>query len=126
MPGDREHFTEFESGFGNAAPLEHPRRRSGETPIGDVPFLILHIEINPDVWIGPLHSARRKVSRALWCRTPRCTHGERTPRSERARPAEQSAGISRAKSFLYPLRRDYSRRQMRAQRVIGKVRSPES
>src|SRR5206468_8939092 len=56
MARNRQDVTKLEAVFRDAPALQHARRRRGETPIRDVPFIVLHIQVKPYVRIGPLHS----------------------------------------------------------------------
>src|SRR5580658_1671077 len=54
MPGDGEHLAEFQTGLRDPTPSEHPRWRCGKAPIGDFAVLVLNVQIEPDMRIGPL------------------------------------------------------------------------
>src|SRR5262249_19978526 len=45
---------DLESAFGNASSQQHSRRRSRESPRGDLSALVFHVDVKPDVWIFPL------------------------------------------------------------------------
>src|SRR5438477_1604397 len=50
---------DFESIFGNTSSQQHSRRRSRESPRGDVSALIFHVDVKPDMWIFPLDTFER-------------------------------------------------------------------